>query len=220
MDGQSEIRSRIVRRVVLTVVIAAVAVWVAISLINIIARQGKVALSIYSVPTDALVHIGEDVYRHGQTVYLDPDTYTVRAEREGFITDEQSILLDPSEEQPVIANFGLTPDSDEAREWASENMDLYLQYEGRAGEISRREGQRLSERNPIVDRLPIQKALYSIGYRQNDDRGEDITLTVHASTGYWEQAIEELRSLDIPISNYTINFIDRSDNEYRNPFAN
>jgi hypothetical protein len=185
-------------------------VW---SVVLYFSRVNTIPVQVYVVPNDATVTVGDKNYRHNSTAYLSPGVYIVRASKDDFISQKQELNIS-SEDTPTIINIALIPLSDEAKQWYEANQDQYLQAEGREGDIASEAGLSFSEKNPITNGLPIQKTIYSIGYKLDPDKNEDaIILTIHTSEGYFEAALDEIRSRGYDPSDFKIEFIN-----YRNPF--
>jgi len=178
---------------------------------TVVNRSGKVQVTIDIVPADATATLNGTPISSGET-YITPGKYTIKANKEGFA--EYSREFDINEEGQLITIL-LTPVSTEAQDWVRQNEREYLGAEGRAGEAAIAEGEAFRKQNPIVDVLPYSSLLYTIGYRADpsDPSGNSIILTIDASEGYRNAAIEQIRNLGYDPTNYKINFKD-----YKNPF--
>lgn len=207
------------RTLIIWLIVVAAVVFGAWFVYITIDRHGKASVEIYVVPHDASVEINDNSYRHGQTVYLEPDEWTATASRAGFVSAEQTLIIQDPSDDNLLFIFGLEAESEEAVEWASENQDAYFAFEGRMGEAIRIQSEQMRERNPLIGYLPIQKPLYRIGYKADPEEASEVIITIHASNGYWEAALDELRGLSINLSDYKIEYVDRVYNEYRNPFV-
>lgn len=167
---------------------------------------------IKKVPSDAKLFVDDKEVSGGRT-NLANGTYTIRAEKDGFTTETTTTLI--TDDSKFIA-ISLTPSSDAAKKWASENEQQYLDLEQFVGSASVNSGKTLAEKNPIVTALPITGPTYSVGYtvNQNDSSRTSITLTVHALEGYRNTAIHSIYTAGYNPADYTISFSD-----FTNPFA-
>ena len=194
----------------LIILFIAVIVW---SVVLYFSRINTIPVKIYVVPNDAAVVINNKNYHHNSIAYLSPGSYKVTASKDGFISQEKNLDVNSEDTQATI-NIALMPSSNEAQQWYDSNQDQYLQAEGREGEIASEAGLSFSEKNPVTNGLPIQKTIYSIGYKLGPEQDEDtIILTIHTSEGYFEAALNEIRDKGFDPSDFKIEFID-----YRNPF--
>ena len=178
-----------------------------------ITRTGKIPVSVVTAPRDAEITIDNEKIGNG-TAYLVPDhTYTVKVHKEGFedVTQKQYIS---SDEDSITVN--LEPVSDEAKKWAEKHEDQYSAVESQAGAAADKEGGAMLDKSPIIDVLPDESLLYSIGYRADpsDPSGNGIIISIEASEGARNAAIQRIRDLGYEPTDYKIEFSD-----YRNPFA-
>lgn len=167
---------------------------------------------IKKVPSDATLLVDGKQINGGRTD-LSNGTYTVKAERSGFNSTTFTTLI--TDDVKYIA-VTLTPSSDEARKWAEDNQNAYLELERFVGSTTETSGQTLAAKNPIVTSLPLSDFSYSVGYVKDpkDTSGTSIILTVHALDGYWNAAIRSIYDAGYNPADYTITL-----NKLSNPFA-
>lgn len=176
-------------------------------------RAGKIAVTIASAPADAAITI-DNVRTSPGTVYLTPNQkHTVKAEKDGFETFTQEQYIS-SDRHTITIN--LVAVSEEAKKWAQDNQDDYMQVEREAGEAAGDEGAAFTNKNPITEALPYEDLIYGIGYRidQSDPSGNTIILTIDAREGSRNAAVQQIRNLGYDPTQYKIEF-----NDYENPFA-
>lgn len=179
-----------------------------------ITTQGKVAVEIIAVPSDAILTLNGEKVSNG-TVYLKAGEYTIKATKNGYADfSSAASVVDGVSDQIIAAP--LTPESDEAEKWASEHQDDYLNLEGRAGESAQKQGEEFQEKNPIVKRLPSNSLLYSIGYKADtsDPTGNSIIIEIDAEEGYRQAAIYQISQWGYNPADFKINF-----RNYKNPFS-
>jgi hypothetical protein len=147
------------------------------------------------------------------TIYLKPGYYTINGSKEGFETRTGTTEI--SEDNHTITT-ALTPESEEAKKWAAEHQDEYLELEGVSGEAAAEKGNAFRKKNPIVEELPHNSLLYSIGYRLDpaDKSGNSIILEIDASKGYRQSAVYQIYQWGFDPTDYKINF-----KNYENPFT-
>lgn len=176
-------------------------------------RAGKIAVTVMTTPRDAQVHIDGREVALG-TIYLEPDrTYTVTFHKEGFqdATLQKHIS---SSDNSILQN--LVPVSDEATKWAEENPEDYRKVEEEGGRSANQKGLTFREKNPIVESLPYENFIYSIGYYADtsDPSGNSIIISIDAPEGTRNAAVQQITDLGYDPTDYKIEF-----NDYRNPFA-
>lgn len=166
---------------------------------------------IKKVPSDILVFIdGKEI--NGDRTSLKNGTYTVKAEKSGFATTTFTTLITDDVKYIAVA---LTPSSDEAKKWADNNQNAYLELERFVGSTTEASGKTLAAKNPIVTRLPLSDFSYSVGYIKDpkDSSGNSIIVTVRALDGYWNTAIRSIYNAGYDPADYSLNL-----NELSNPF--
>jgi len=200
----------------LRLIVVALAVLVIIPLIVwgfiMASENGTSAVSVFIAPNDATVEVGGQSFKADKTIRLKPGSYTVKISKDGFEADSQKIIVQDNKESSLVSV--LLPVSESAKKWYQENKNEVLRIEGKAGELSAQQGQDFISQYPITKWLPIQKAIYSIGYKQvSENTSDGIIITISASEGYREAALQEIRDKGFDPTDFTIEFTN-----YRNPF--
>lgn len=191
----------------LALIIVPIAIWGVVSF----SQQGTEEVTLIIVPSDSTVKINDTEYKNKKTIRLEPGTYTISTTKEGFETDSQSVTVEKRSGATVFSL--LAPVSDEAQQWARKNQTAYLEAEGKSSSLATKEGEELIKRFPVTKWLPLQKATYVIGYKKAENSNKDIVITITATAGYREAALQEIRDRGFDPSDYVIEF-----NDYRNPF--
>lgn len=183
--------------------------YAAITTLN---QQGKVPVTISVVPADAEVVVNGVPMSAGET-YLKPGGYEIKATKEGFADFSLSKEIDAVDNTIVVS---MTPESEEAQQWVSENQDKYQENEAIGGEEAAETGEEFRTKNPIVNLLPHESLLYTIGYRADpaDPSGESIIIEIDAGEPYRQQAIYQITQWGYDPTDFKIKFRD-----YKNPFA-
>lgn len=187
------------------------AIPIAIWIWTLISWQGTAKVELIVLPVDAKVTVNDEDFSNKKSIRLKPGDYTFTVSKDGFETDTQKLKINNSDKNVEFFSTPI-PVSNEALLWAEENLNSYHKLEGRAGKASAEKGRELIEKHPIVSILPIQEAVFSIGYKTSGDN-ESLTLTVHAEEGYRESALQKIRDQGYDPSDYKIVFED-----YRSPF--
>lgn len=172
-------------------------------------QQGRVAVSVEVLPGDATVKINDQDYSGQKTIHLEPGTYTAVVSHEGFETDTQQLIVEEGDKDLTLFSVP-SPNTSEAERWVLENQGAYQTLEGKAGAAAVQEGAEFIEAYPLTKWLPVQKSIYTIGYKEVSG---GIIVTINAFGGYREAALQEIRDLGFDPSDYTIEFVN-----YRNPF--
>lgn len=184
--------------------IAPFVIWGVISFSKI----GTEEVKLITVPSDSIVKIDNKEYKNKESIRLKPGKYSAVASKEGFESLAQELEVKKSEDTMLVSL--LPAKTPEAQQWAIKNQGFYLKAEGKVGTLMAEEGEAFIEKYPVTKWLPLQKSTYLIGYKE---AGEGIIITISASEGYREAALEELRKKGADLSDYKIEF-----NDYRNPF--
>lgn len=188
-----------------TLIIIPLAIWGIVSF----SEQGTEHVKLVIVPADATVKIGDKEYKGEKSIRLQPGEYPVTVSKEGFETVNQKLLIKEGKEATHISL--LLAVSPEALKWAKDNQSAYRAAEGAAGTLAIQQGEEFIDKYPITKWLPLQKATYVIGYKQPE--ADKLIITITATEGYREAALDELRKKGTDPSDYVIEF-----NNYRNPF--
>jgi len=178
-----------------------------------ISRIGKLPVTLVTVPRDSRVTIDNASFANG-TIYLKPNTrYNVTVSKDGFSTDTQSVYI--GQDDRIIA-AALLASSEQAKKWVEENQDKYLALEKVRGEAASQKGETAQTNNPIISLLPFSNYLYTIGYkaRPTDPSGTSIIVTINASDGYRQAALQQIEQWGYDPTGLSIEFTN-----YRNPFT-
>lgn len=159
---------------------------------------------IHKVPSDSKLYINDKLIK-GDRTSLPNGKHRVRMEKEGFTTYIDEVFIDDFAQYIAVA---LSPQSEEAIEWAKRNESQYLQLEEFVGKQEMENGRRFAEQNPIVMELPIDNYTYSIGYTidPSDKSGNSIILTVDTTDGYRNAAVEKISKLGYNPAEFKIVF--------------
>lgn len=189
------------------VIVTPIIIWVW----TMTSQSGTTNVKISVLPEDSTVIIDNKDISGKRSIRLKPGEYTFTISKEGFEKDIKKVTLKEGDAEYQLFSTP-TPVSGEAQRWIESNTDKYTKLESKAGKVADEQGREFSDKHPITSMLPIQKSIYSIGYRSTSN-GDSITLTVYAEEGYREAALQELRDAHFDPSEYEIEFKD-----YRSPF--
>lgn len=207
----SEIPTKI--KVTVILLVCAIVGLLGYGLYNQMSKSNKIAVTISSAPTDAAITV--DGQRIGSNpVYLEPNkTYKFTASKDGFETQSTTKYITSADS---VVPFELPGVSDEAKQWAKDNQDIYLEVEGSAGQSAIKKGEAFTAKNPVTDSLPLETLIYTIGYKadQTDPSGNSIIVTVDAAPGYRNGALQAIKDLGYDPTQFKIEFKD-----YTNPFS-
>ena len=177
-----------------------------------IEHSGKTSIELSAFPDDSNITIDGENTKIG-THYLEPGTYKIEAEKEGYDNYSKTLVLEETKQKVVVI---LVPNSEEAFKFGRENEEEYLKVQAQ-GEVAAIEtGKAFNQRNPIAKHLPYKTFFYSIGYRmdQSDPSGNSIIIEIDAIDGYRQSALYRIRQLGYDPTDFNINFRD-----YENPFS-
>lgn len=183
-----------------------VAIWGITTFVN---RQGKVAVFINTVPSDAEIVFNNTRENNG-TKWMKPGDYTVTAKKDGFTAVTRKVRITDLKTQNVVA-ISLHAESDEAKKWAADHVLEYQKNEAYGTIEANTNGEYFSNLNPITTKLPFVDPYFKIAYVTNDD--QSITLTVTTpSPRYRFYAVEKIREFGYDPTDFVIEFKD-----FKNP---
>lgn len=189
-------------------IFVAIIVW---ALIAYVTRNGKVAVVVRVVPSNANMVVNNTTTGNG-THYLKPGKYTFIASKDGFEQQKTTTTITSDKEQNVVA-ISLIPKSEEAQRWANEHQDEYKKNETYGAIQASNDGKYFTDKNPITTKLPFTDPYFTIGYTPNADNS--VTLTVSTtSPRYRFYAVEQIRKLGYDPTDFKIVFKD-----FKNPLG-
>lgn len=192
--------------VIASILISLIIAW---TIISFIGRQGKVAVVIQTVPSDATITFDSQGQSNG-TQWIKPGDYNVTAKKEGYSTVTRKVRVSPAKSQNVVA-MSLAPQSDEAKKWADAHKADYRRIETFSTIEANTNGEYFSNLHPITTKLPFVDPYFKIAYTTNDDMS--ITLTISTpSPRYRFYAVEKIRQLGYDPTDFVIKFKD-----FKNP---
>ncbi len=166
-------------------------------------RNDKTILTIQSAPARVNLTLNDKrINRFNGTVHLDPGTYNIVIDREGFESYTDTITVN---EENINLQVGLTPLTADARNIAERESQRYTDLEAIAGEQAALKGQEIRLENPIITVLPHKSVLYTIDYSIEED--ENVVIEISANTANnRSQAIKKIKNLGYEPSDYYIKF--------------
>lgn len=198
----NEIFHRYRKQIVLGI-IGAFLLLVAFSVFTYVSRVGKVGVTFSIVPGDAQLMLDGQGSGKG-TQWLVPGTYTVKVQKDGFTSTERKVIVTNEKQHNVVA-ISLTPESNEAKQWADAHQQQYKDNEEFGSIEAQETGQYLRDKHPIISVLPYQDPYYKIAYTLNND--QSITLTIDTpSPRYRYFAVQKIRELGYDPTDYNIDF--------------
>ncbi len=175
-------------------------------------RNGKVQVSILTIPSDAKISLNGKRISSGDN-YLPAGDYKVVIEKSGFDSFSNTVYFNlPS----GVIDIGLTPRSDEAKAWAEQHNRDYMAFEARAGQRADDNSKKFINSHPVVGHLPFKNFLFTIGYFIDpaDESGNSIIVTIDASENYRQAAINKIKEWGLKPAELNIIFTG-----YESPFA-
>jgi DNA-binding MarR family transcriptional regulator len=193
---------------ILLIVVAAIAAGIYFSA----SREGKIAVTVAVVPSDAHTTVDGQSVSSG-TIYLKPGSYTVTSKKDGFADYSEKQQIEDNQSSIVVS---LTPESADAKKWADDHNAEYLANESLAGQAADTFSNDFRDKNPIVNVLPYDNYIFTIGYEndQSDPTNNSVIITIDAPEGYRNAAIDQIRSLGYDPTTLNIKF-----RNYTDPFA-
>jgi len=171
-----------------------------------VGHTGKIATTVEVQPKDSVVKMGGAVIGSG-TIYLSPGEYSFTAEKTGFTTAKQTIII--SKDNHYV---GLTPTpvSTEAIAWSNQTENA-LAVEQIGSKRSDTSGQTASTKNPLIDRLPYSDILgpFTVDYAFDTTDSTKTKIVIMDSTANGRvKALQWIRSQGVDPADLTIEFQD------------
>jgi hypothetical protein len=166
-------------------------------------RNADANLEVTVVPGDATVVINDSRYKPGK-ITVPPGEVTIKAEREGFATLTQKVVVADSLQQVV---FALTAQSAEAKAWAKKNQKAYSNAETLGSIAAQQQSQVLNDKYPLLSKLPYDASFYKINYVSEDPKTNTIYIRIDSTSPMGRQvALEQIREWGYEPTDYKIIF--------------
>lgn len=174
-----------------------------------ISRRGKVPFRLTIIPKEAVITINEQKTGQG-VLYLSPGEYTIVTKHEDFDTSTITKNLTKSGELSLV----LTPVNQAGRKLLKKYDEEILELERKAGLDAQKEGQELTDKNPLLRELPYSTSYYSINYRLAEGNSGRVVVEIGGGGALGRQvALEKIRNWGFKLGDYEIVFVD-----FDNPF--
>lgn len=198
------------RRILLLIAFISIIATVIVVIASLVTKAQQAKVVVTSFPQDIQLTVnGVDVGSKHQ-FYTSANSLNIQAQREGFATKLYYLdSLSKSDTNDLLIE--LEPVSDEAKKWAADNAAEYRTLENKASEISTESQDDLIEEHPIVEKLPFQNNLFSIGYVR-DEEG-NLEITIRAPDDYIPYAINKIKQWGYDPAELTIRYVNQG-----NPF--
>lgn len=176
-------------------------------ILEAISRSGKYLTEITVAPQDSRVEIG-GVRVSGSEIYLAPGSYEYTVSREHF-TEKRGVLKISTDKEKHNLIVPLSPSDQEGEAIYKQKLSEYANLEDVAGAEAAEIGEAFRDKNPVVNKLPYNNHLFSIGYKTDasDDSGNTIIITVHADPVYRGSAINQISLWGFNPAEYKIEFV-------------
>lgn len=175
---------------------------------------GKVKINVDYAPFAARVQLNGTTVMNHHDNYITPGEYQVKVEFNNFETYEDTVTI----EQDTEFIFGmLSPANEEGEKYMVNHAEEFDSINKYYSIMMNKEGEKLSKKYPIINKLPIKEPYYTIGYTVNDD---GIDVTVESSIAYRQLAVSKVLSVLEPddFGKYGITFYNL-DNPFKDTFS-
>ena len=167
-----------------------------------LSRIDKIAVITKYAPYSASVYLNGAKIKNNATNYLSPGEYQLTAELDHFATNTETIVITKDTEY-ILGSLVFTDTAGE--ELAAKHKKDFLEVEGIFGNLLSSAGDKIKQKYPILDFLPINNSHYSISFTYKDDGSPKIT--VQAEPKLADIAVRKLLSLkNVNPANYDISF--------------
>lgn len=158
------------------------------------------------VPSDAVLRLEGKQIGGNRLVRISPGTYTVTVSRSGFASKIKKVTIKKGEKQSI--NFVLDPNSEEGLEWSRDHPKETAKGEGIVSKEVTGKMEDTSERNPIINRLPIVGSSWRIDYSASQKHPEDPTAVTIIIKSYDEagkaEALDWMKTYNFNPADYDI----------------
>lgn len=155
-----------------------------------IQRQGSHMLKVNTLPKDASVEVNGIYDSHN--IYLQPGTYTIKAQKEGFLSNESVIEI---KESDLDISLHLVPESKEALSWAEKNKTLFSEQYNEIYDI-----------DPILPQLPFKNFIFSMHVKPGTESRIPLTIYIDTFKGYQNSPINKIRAMGFDPTAYKYKF--------------
>lgn len=175
-------------------------------------QTGKQPVPVLVFPSSAKVTVS-DVVVSKKTLYLKEGLYPYKISLDGFTEITGTLVVESGVKSSILAD--LTPETDEAVRWVSRNGQARSSFENASSELAILTGENQTDKYPLLENLPLQTSLFTIGYKSDTSTVEedDIIVTISAADVYKQSAINQIENMGYNPADYNIEFIDSE-----NPF--
>ena len=193
------------------VFITAIAVVLLIisAIISNIANAGKILIKIKYAPFNSKVLLDGKFFQNNSEQLISPGKYLLTVSLENFDTIEEEITI--TEDTEYIYGF-LYPNNANGEKIRDSHIKDYSEIEVITSELLMQAGEKEREEKPILNYLPYNEIVFTLGYTYNEDNVFTITIRTPEEK-YLNSAIEKLKEFDSlkNLSQYNITIIDYED---------
>lgn len=170
------------RRIIKITLLALLAIFLAIVSYQAFSywnHRGLSKIEVILLPNDSQLRVDGAPAKAG-TIYLKPGTHTLSATRQYFdkvVREINTRDIKPSETIYMLPE----PNSAEAKKWLAEHPDVQLQRESVGGAEAIRQQAVLTNKYPILEKLPHENSNYKIDYALTPDNKLEFTINLFGS---------------------------------------
>jgi hypothetical protein len=191
-------------RLILGILLLIVLILAARGIYNSVIHRGKVGVEIQTAPEDAQVLLDSKQISSSKP-YLKPGTYKFSATKDGFEKNTREITISPANHYVGLV---LSPVSDDAQEWATDNQAIYEEIGSR---IVDERVDVVGKKNPLVAKLPYIDVMgpFSIDYTFSSEQSYSADIIIKNTTPAGRiRALQWIRSQGVDPADLTIQFED------------
>jgi len=190
MDSETIAKKRNTKILVVLCIIIFLSI-IGYSVFTLVNRIGKIPVTVQYAPYVAEVTLDDTkLLKNNAVNYLIPGTYTIKVTYDGFDTLEETVNIDDNTKNI----YGmLNSNSPEGEQLAKKYQNDFLDVQSLYGQASIAKGEQQRKEWPVLNSLPQNNILYSLGYILEDDT--EPIITIRADTTYLDSAVQELIGL-------------------------
>lgn len=172
-------------------------------LFRTLSTTGKTTIKIKTAPRQAVIKLNGK--KTGSSPALSAGTYDLEVSYDGFTSYKEKFVI-TKDSKSSTKPIALEPKSQDAKNIAQTQGDLYQELEQEAGKQAAAASVKFSNENPILNNIPYQTDSYKINYGKDTDG--NFELEIKAETPVTRQvALEQIRIWGFEPSDYRIVFV-------------
>lgn len=210
MNNRAQKRNLTILLIILAIILGSIITY---SIVQFIMHAGKAKVTVQYAPFTATVDLDGTQLKNNDINYIPLGDHTVTVSLDGFDTLTQNVTIT----NDTTNIYGMMQANSELGERITrEQQTDFLTVQALYGKVSLNTGTQERSEWPLLNHLPINNMLFSIGY--TIENNSTLLIFIDASSTYLNDAVNALMSLDFsqkPLYSYNISY-----KKWQNPLTN